>query len=608
MIPILYNANATVYTTNGIGRLAEATECICTEERNGQYELEMSYPVDGRLFDEIQHSRIIVIEPAQGESLQAFRIYDISKPMDGVITVNAQHISYQLNNIPVAPYSASSLSDALTKIKNNSMETNPFTFTTDKTSTSKCGMTVPTMARACMGGHDGSLLDVYGGEWKFDNYTCSLLNARGSDNGVTIRYGKNLVSLEQEENIANTYTGIVPYWSASDSDECVYASAVHASTAANYPYQRTQIVDFSSDFEAKPTVAQLTTAAQNYITANNIGYPVVSLKVDFVNLADTEEYKDIAPLENIKLCDTVTVVFDKLGISEKAKVVKTEWDVLNERYQSIEIGSIQTSLSTTIAGQGAAIETNLAKAREFTKDATGWLTNGAGYVVANKNSDGSWKELLFLDRPTTAAATKVLRINENGIGFASGTAGTFDSWVYYQAWTLDGNLSLGGVNNSYGTLRILNNAGTQIGKWDKDGISFYSTAYNSYSYIAGATEGFRTISGNDEAMVTPAEISVEDKTSGDYASMTSGGFLASDNNNNETNVSAANVSVTNGTDTTEVEPDGVYVNGQKIGVVSGYTGTLENVTQDLDIDISGDNWSCGEYTLHFENGLLVSVD
>ena len=128
MIPILYNANATVYTTNGIGRLAEATECICTEERNGQYELEMSYPVDGRLFDEIQHSRIIVIEPAQGESLQAFRIYDISKPMDGVITVNAQHISYQLNNIPVAPYSASSLTDALTKIKNNSMETNQIIF------------------------------------------------------------------------------------------------------------------------------------------------------------------------------------------------------------------------------------------------------------------------------------------------------------------------------------------------------------------------------------------------------------------------------------------------------------------------------------------------
>jgi phage minor structural protein len=246
-----------------------------------------------------------------------------------------------------------------------------------------------------LGGHEGSLLDVYGGEWKFDNYTCSLLNSRGSDNGVTIRYGKNLVSLQQEENIATTITGIVPYWKATDSNDCVYANPVYASNTDNYPYKRTEIIDFSDQFEAKPTSAQLTVLAQQYIEKNNIGHPSVSLDVDFVNLADTEEYKGIAPLENVLLCDTVTVIFEKLGISEKAKVVKTEYDCLAERYKSVEIGTIRSSLAVTIADQGSAIEVTLEKAREFTKDATGWLTNGAGYVIANKNADGSWKELLF---------------------------------------------------------------------------------------------------------------------------------------------------------------------------------------------------------------------
>lgn len=630
MIPILYKKNETSFTTNGIGRLTDTTRCICTEERNGEYEIELEYAVNGVLFGEIKHSRIIFAKPSQNEQPQAFRIYKISKPMmNGIITVNAHHISYQLNNIPVSPFSASSLAVALQMLKSHSMENNPFTFSTDKSSTVPCGMTVPTMCRAMLGGHEGSLLDRYGGEWHFNNYTCELLSARGSDNGVTIRYGKNLIDLEQEENIENTYTGVVPYWQASDSDECVYASAVQSSAAGNFPFHKTEIVDFSQNFDVKPTTAQLTTIAQQYINDNNIGHPVVSLDVNFVDLANTEEYKDIAPLETVSLCDTVTVIFEKLGIEEKAKVVRTEWDVLNEKYESIQIGSIQTNLATTIASQGAAIEESLASAREFTRDATGWLTNGAGYVIANKNADGSWKELLFLDKPTTAAATKVLRINENGIGFASGAAGTFDSWVYYQAWTLDGNLSLGGVNNSYGALKILNNVGAQIGVWDKDGIKIYNNSnklifsasgdsirFNSSAPnnptvvdIGGLADGIVVQDSLNETDIATGEISVEDKQTGGYASMTGGTVSVSDNSTDSTVMQPSGVVVGDGgTNETEVRSDGVYVNGQKIGVISGYTGTLENITQDLDIDISGDDWSCGEYTLHFENGLLVRVD
>jgi len=499
MIPILFSENTTQFNTNGIGRLSDAISCVVTEERNGEFELEMEYAAEGRHVEDIGYNKIILAKPSQENTLQAFRIYKIEKSIvGGTITVNAQHISYQLANIPLKPFGASSLNDALTKLVSESMETNPFTFTSDKTSATACGSATPIMCRSMLGGHEGSLLDVYGGEWKFDNYTCSLLSSRGADNGVTIRYGKNLVSLQQEENIANTITGVVPYWKATDSNDCVYANPVYSSNASNYPYKRTEIIDFSDKFDYKPTAAQLTALAQQYIEKNNIGHPSVSLAVDFVNLADTEEYKGIAPLKNVLLCDTVTVIFEKLGISEKAKIVRTEYDCLAERYKSVEIGTIRSSLAVTIADQGSAIETTLEKSREFIKDATGWLTNGAGYVVANKNADGSWKELLFLDQPTTAMATKVLRINENGIGFASGTAGTFDSWVYYQAWTLDGHLSLGGVNNSYGFLDILNNSGITIGEWTKDGLKLYDGTAQKKLLITLNTNGLYLHNANGD--------------------------------------------------------------------------------------------------------------
>lgn len=628
MIPILFSESATTFTTNGIGRLGEAKDCVCTEERNGGYELELKYPVTGKYFNEIKHSRIIVAKPAQSESNQAFRIYKISKPMiDGTITVNAHHISYQLSNIPVSPFGASSLADALVKLKSNSMETNPFTLSTDKSSAVSFDVKVPTTCRSCLGGHEGSLLDVYGGEWHFNNYVCELLAARGNDNGVTIRYGKNLIDLDQEENIAETFTGIVPYWQSNESDECVYAGVVNASTTSAYPFHKTEIIDFSADFDVKPTTAQLTAAAQSYIGKNNIGYPDVSLSVNFVNLADTEEYKDIAALESVSLCDYVTVKFETLGIDQKAQVVRTVYDVLRERYNEVEIGTIHPDLSATIADQGRALSVTLDKAREFTRDATGWLTNGAGYVVANKNADGSWKELLFLDQPTTARATKVLRINENGIGFASGTAGTFASWVYYQAWTLDGNFSLGGVNNSYGIFHILNNTGAEIGRWDKDGIKIYDSSGNIafrasdgvvrfytpyyggvYSYIGGATYGFRVVSsdGKEEAILAQDSIQIEDKNNDYFASLEAQGLVVfSSDDVTQSQVSGEAISVSDNNDRTEIQPDGVYVNGQKINT-GGFTGTFD-IVNDIDVDFDNESYSADVYTLTFANGLLTSV-
>lgn len=640
MIPILYSENTTQFNTNGIGRLSDAISCVITEERNGQFELEMEYAAEGKRVEDIGYNKIILAKPSQENTLQAFRIYKIEKSiMGGTITVNAQHISYQLAHIPLKPFGASSLTDALTKLVSESMETNPFTFTSDKTSAVACGSATPIMCRSMLGGHEGSLLDVYGGEWKFDNYTCSLLSARGADNGVTIRYGKNLVYLQQEENIANTITGVVPFWKATDSNDCVYANPVYANNADSYPYKRTEIIDFSDQFEAKPTSAQLTVMAQQYIEKNNIGHPSVSLDVDFVNLADTEEYKGIAPLENILLCDTVTVIFEKLGISEKAKVVRTEYDCLAERYKSVEIGTIRSSLAVTIADQGSAIETTLEKSREFIKDATGWLTNGAGYVIANKNADGSWKELLFLDQPTTALATKVLRINENGIGFASGAAGTFDSWVYYQAWTLDGHLSLGGVNNAYGFLQILNNLGAEIGRWNKDGIKIFNANGIEVFRASDNDVRFRHYSSNGNYWIdvkiggSAYGITIEDSNNDDEVNLDNASLLFTDNDESMTNVGKGGVytvyesgsdldetevnsdgvrveNSTSGTTNhyTEMKADGFYVDGTKLEVnTTGYTGTVD-VETNLEVDFDNEEYSADVYTLTFKDGILTSVD
>lgn len=263
---------------------------------------------------------------------------------------------------------------------------------------------------------------------------------------MTLRYGKNITDLNQEENIANTITGIVPFWADNEGTNVVTLpeEVVDSQYASHYPFKRTVPKDFSSDFDEEPTVAQLRAKAQAYVTS--IGIPVVSIKLSFVNLADTEEFKDLIPLQSVNLCDNITVQFEKYGISTTAKIVKTVYDVLAERYESIEIGSLRSSLATTISEQNAdtitTITSKFEKVGTEIDNATAWLTSSGGYVVAVKNNDGSWKELLFLDTNDTATAHNVLRINENGIGFSSNGV----SGPYTQAWTLDGRLVIGGTN------------------------------------------------------------------------------------------------------------------------------------------------------------------
>lgn len=468
--PILYGPSETAFTSNGLGALSDVISCTVSEERNGLFELELAYPVTGRHFNDIGISSIIAAEPAYGKARQPFRIYKMTSPINGKVTFYARHISYQLNFIPTRPFSAASLADALTGLKANAAQACPFTLTADFTNPSSYVVLLPASIRSLLGGRENSILSVYGGEWEWNGYNCILHQARGADRGVTLRYGKNLTDLVQEKNIEETYTAVLCYWkSTEDGVAPVVSSLVPAPTVSHYPFTRTLILDVSSEFDNQPTVTQLNEYAAQYITDNGIGVPSVSIRVEFIDLARTMEYKDIAPLESVYLCDTVTVIFDKLGISTTAKVVSTTYDVLAERYTSIELGDPRSTLAKTIEDQIESTKQMSTKedtAREIDR-ATGMLNAGRrGHVIINRNQEGYANEILFLDNANVAQAQYVLRINMNGIGFSStGYAGP-----YYQAWTMDGTLSLGGIDNNFGTLQILDADGTVIGSWTDEGI------------------------------------------------------------------------------------------------------------------------------------------
>lgn len=454
MIPILYAGNETQFLNNGLGRLADAISCKVTEERNGTFELVLTYPITGIHYDDIAENCIIYAKTEDGGNNQAFIIYKISKPLNGIVTINAQHISYLLNGYIVLPFTAVSLADAMGKINTNAVLTTGFTFTTDINSTTAFELDAPRSIRSLLGGESGSLLDVYGGyDYKFDNFSVSLLANRGNDNGVVLKYGKNLTDLKAVDNTTNIYTGIVPYWTNNDTTVYVNGYVVYSQYANIYPYKYIKLVDFSSDFETAPTQAQLQAKAESYLS-NNDGWKIKSsIDVSFISLAQSEEYKDIAPLERVKLCDNVTVQYTKLGVSFKTKVIKTVYDVILEKYDSISLGDTTYTLAKAIAevNQTNTVQQTNSAIQSAVNRATALIRGGlGGHVVMRADGDGLPQEILIMDTDDITTAQKVWRWNLNGFGYSStGVDGTYGTAItmngeivanYITTGTLNGNL------------------------------------------------------------------------------------------------------------------------------------------------------------------------
>ncbi len=475
MIPILFEESSTVFTSNGIGRLTDCTSCLVTEERNGIYELELQYPVSGPMAKEIQVGRTVYATHDNTNEPQPFRIYNVTSKLENMVTAKAEHISYKLNQTTVLPFSAISCSDAMSKIPQNIIGDSPFTFWTDKAVTKQYRLEKPSTVRNILGGSENSFLDVFGtGEYEWDHFTVKLHLNRGASHGVTIRYGKNLVSLEHQRDKEGTFNAVVPYYLGEDGtlvtlpEWVVYGSGyvrdldlrtddvtdLYSDDDDNIVVGYTEVgivpLDLTDQWETPPTVSQLRNKAQSYLNNNEPWEINENITVDFVQLWQTEEYANVEPLQRIALCDTVGIIVPGMDVNAQAKCISVTYDSLNERYTRMELGKAKMTFSQVIAevSEKAVIPKVVTKSNmnqaiyEATQKILGGGDSYAQWVMLN----GNLSELLFMDQPGIEASTYILRINRNGIGFSNDGGQSF-----HTAWTLDGKFNADFI--TAGTLR-----------------------------------------------------------------------------------------------------------------------------------------------------------
>ena len=430
MKPVLYSSTETAFTSNGLGVLNDSVSAIVREERNGAYELTMEYPADGIHFSDISTRCIILAKPNPTDSPQPFRIYRITKPIGGIVTIYAQHISYDLSGVAVSPFSANTLAEAIAAMQSHALPSDqPFTLTTDMNKGTGLSVTTPASFRAMMGGQENSLIDIYGGEYSYDKYSISLNANRGEDRGFALRYGKNLTSFEQDENCAAVYSHIYPYWTDGtitvEVNNGEYGKLV-PTTGVELPYTKILPKDLTSYFESQPTAADLLTTAKLYASKAQLGIPKVSLTVSFAQLEENG-------INRVDLCDTVTVVFPKMGVNAKAKVVTAEYDVLLERYTTLEIGSSTQGIADTIASQQYQIESipSSVGMQEAILKATAWITGtvDAGKVVfvRNQNGDPTAIKIVSTTKPEGAEYYPMWIISAGGIGYSTDGGATISN-------------------------------------------------------------------------------------------------------------------------------------------------------------------------------------
>ena len=486
MIPILYSATETNFQNFGIGTLSDCTSCTVKEERNGVYECEFSYPITGQFYSEISPDRIVKVKANEVSDLQLFRVYRSTKPINGIVKFYCQHISYDLNMNIVEPFSETNINTvtALNDVLNHCFYSHRFTATSDKDTVSSLNITTPTSARSCLGGIRGSILDNFGGEYEFDNFIIRLYAHRGQDTGVTIRYGKNLTDVNADTSIERTYTSVYPY--AVDSEENYHEliqKVIALQDASNYGEPRTLALNLSDKFEDGETITdeKLSRYAQAYITANDISKIKQSIDISFEQLWQTEEYKDIALLERVKLCDTVTVIYEALGVSVKAKVIAYEYDTLKEKYTKMTLGDAKSNfadslikansdikeMSEEIKSAKSTLERDIKEATDLITGQTGGyiifrnftkIFDDQGQVVETKTlPEGQPAEMLIMDNPDVAQAVHVWRYNLSGWGYSStGVNGPFRLAATSNGKIVADFISTGNLNASLLTTGTIN--------------------------------------------------------------------------------------------------------------------------------------------------------
>ena len=360
--PILYKANETNFEHLGVSVLSDASKCYVSRERNGIYILEFDYPVNGKDVDKIKEGMYIKADAGYRTKNQRFIVSKITKTQNE-FKLYCQHISQvktTMNAIrPDITVTSVSAMGALRAWRDNLLDSREEFFVQSDISTlNSTTWRVENIenARDALGGKAGSILDVWGGEYEFDNLNITLHRSMGIDNPTIIAYGKNLLDLEQEQSILETYTSVFPFKKYTDDNNreqlITLPEILLDSTHLNkFTHRRILKVDFSSDENIK-SVEQLRSKAKSYIKSNNVGVPKTNLKINYQDLSKVEGVFDNPALEQIDLCDRLKVYYNELGIlNENAKVVKVIWDVILEENHEIEVGDGRSSFTDSTSAK-----------------------------------------------------------------------------------------------------------------------------------------------------------------------------------------------------------------------------------------------------------------
>lgn len=376
MIPVLYAASETAYTSLGYGGLCDAISCEVHQEINGEYELFMQYPIGGAVAQYIAVGTVIKAAVDTDGTTQLFRVYRTTKPISGIFSVYARHVMYDAAGVPVAPFTAAGLTGfpfhmAIDKINDSKMIDSPCTVAAEFKKSGTFKTTAPESMFSLM----GQLISRYGGEWVYDNFTATLVNRIGEDKNTVIAYGKNLITLEQDTNCADVYTAVLPFY--SEGQYYVAGDIVHAQ--GTYPVEKVLLLDLTDQFEDVPSKEELLTAVQHYISDNRIGVPNVSLTVQFVDLSNTTDA--VLGGDPIRLGDTITVRFEAIGVDAAARVTSVNYNVLADRYESVHIGDSKKNIAATISEQ----QGELGK-----KQNAIFSTSAGGKIVQKVDGEREW--------------------------------------------------------------------------------------------------------------------------------------------------------------------------------------------------------------------------
>ena len=523
MIPVIFKPGEKDFTTNGLGRLIDATRCEITEEANGKYELEMDYPAISRFSDYFENGYQIKAKP---NDLEEYHIFEIKQTFKDTFTnsivIYAQSRTYKLGNRQVRLVTVDNRNgaEAMRLIEQNMDEPCDIKLHSDINTASSTIFEARNVLN-CIAGEQGSLLQYWGGEIKREPFKLSLLRRRGRDNVGTVRYGKDLKGLTIKFDWQSIVTKVLPFAElqsgADGTSQRIYGDAVKSEYINKYPDVYAQYVQFTEDQGVKD-LSSLNKVAGKYFTTLYPGSdkPKVSIELEIEKLTDSEEAKEFAKMRNYNLFDTFTVYHKFYDIDIQTKVTGIVYDALAEKTIKITAGDIQVAFYKQQSQDFQEAIKTLTK-KDYMSNFIDYITDlingvkGGSILQYPKNRPHT---LYFMDTDSTDTAKNVIAINNQGIGFSTtGWKGPFRN-----AWTIDGILNADFIRagkirsdifetsfNAYGDiLRLVNgalqawNGKTKIMELTKQGLEFW----NGNSHIGSiGTKGnpfpdLRDVNGN----------------------------------------------------------------------------------------------------------------